>query len=109
MMQHNLSCLYVSMPPFARTMLTILKNANVPQVKTFADISTSEYPEIAKIKEGYVVSLLEQEICARSKVFLSTTHSSWSRIAEIPRTVHGEKTLTLETFVSWKSPIVALK
>ncbi|XP_077865600.1 uncharacterized protein LOC144352391 [Saccoglossus kowalevskii] len=107
MQKRNLSCLYVAVPSFSKNMITILKNAKIPRVMSFSDITTDVYPKIVKIKnDGYITSLLEQEICVRSKTFLGTSHSSWSGFVARQR---SKETLYLEEVASWIAPGVILK
>ncbi|XP_077867660.1 uncharacterized protein LOC144356990 [Saccoglossus kowalevskii] len=109
MQNNSLFCIYVALPPYSKDMLTILRDAKVPGVKGFDDISTNQYPEIAKLKDPYEISLLEQEICTQSKAFLGTKFSAWTRMARLYRDGLGKPTLTLNDFVTWKASTVSLK
>ncbi|XP_077865597.1 uncharacterized protein LOC102804210 [Saccoglossus kowalevskii] len=110
MKKRNISCIYVALPSFSGSILKILKDANIARVKSLVDITTDEYPDIMKIShDGYLISRLEQEICSRSKVFMATLFSSWSRFAYRLRDSLGLETQILHNFVRWKAPGVSLK
>ncbi|XP_002735035.2 uncharacterized protein LOC100377725 [Saccoglossus kowalevskii] len=110
MENRSISCIYVAMPPFARRMVAILRKAGISRVKTLSDISDKNYPDIVKVHDdGYMVSILEQEICSRAKVFLATQHSSWS-VSAVRYGIHtDQEVIQLEEFVTWKADGVSLK
>ncbi|XP_070564620.1 uncharacterized protein [Ptychodera flava] len=108
--KNNLSCTYVAFPPFAKRMITILAHAKVPNVVTRENITTSEYPEIERFKEdNYMMALIEQQICIRSKIFIAAMFSSWSGLVVRAREAMGAPTEKLPDIITWRDDRVSLK
>ncbi|XP_077997853.1 uncharacterized protein LOC144450969 [Glandiceps talaboti] len=110
MTAHNLSCIYVALPSFAKSMITILKEANVSNVVGKTDIIPPKYPDVENLKnDAYVWSLIEQEICIQSDIFLSALHSSWSVQVRNGRREINEYDVTLANIITWQADGVTLK
>ncbi|XP_006812691.1 uncharacterized protein LOC102810366 [Saccoglossus kowalevskii] len=111
MSERNISSLYVTLPTFARGMITILKEANVSNVVTREDLTDTSFPvEIPdKLRlDNYHTALLEQEICIKSDVFLWHM-STFSRMVHYARIVQGTETIKLSELLTWRYPDVALR
>nr|XP_006824886.1 PREDICTED: uncharacterized protein LOC100374251 [Saccoglossus kowalevskii] len=80
MQKFRLDCLYVAHPLWSYEIVDHLA-AKIPRrnIYTSADISAEKHPELELFKEDmYFLSLLEQEICARSSAFIGCGRSNWS-------------------------------
>ncbi|XP_077869407.1 uncharacterized protein LOC144360712 [Saccoglossus kowalevskii] len=111
MLERNITCIYISLPFFAKAMIKILKESNVTNVVTRQDILSKSFPiKIPRMikEDNYHTALLEQEICIRSKLFL-WHHSTFSRMIQYARNVHGSETIMLQQFIKVRYPDVALK
>ncbi|XP_002735530.2 uncharacterized protein LOC100373172 [Saccoglossus kowalevskii] len=97
MKRHQLSCVYVAFPFYSGKIIEILKDADVTGIWSFANITTNEYPEIQAVKnDNYVTSLVEQEICKRSKIFIQRSESNWSEMVRYARDANSDVTLTMQ-------------
>ncbi|XP_077978941.1 uncharacterized protein LOC144434364 [Glandiceps talaboti] len=106
----NLSCIYVALPPFSSYMITILRNANISNVVSKMDIIPPKYPDVeTQRNDNYIWSLVEQEICIRSQIFISTQFSSWSRQVRNARQFIGSEVVFLKDIITWRADNVLLK
>nr|XP_006820718.1 PREDICTED: uncharacterized protein LOC100368746 [Saccoglossus kowalevskii] len=95
--EYNIQCLYIAHPPYARKIDELLKG-KLPRVFSRSDILANvdlANGPFSQIKDEYYMSLLEQEMCARSDVFLSCRKSAWSRVVRNEREAHGRISIFL--------------
>ncbi|XP_070566029.1 uncharacterized protein [Ptychodera flava] len=110
MQEHNVSCIYVALPPFAKAMFQFLRAAGVPNVVGVDDLMSEKYHEAREVvNDNYIMSLVEQEICIGAKIFVSSKASSWSRRVRQYRTAFGLQSMYLADIITWKDPRVALR
>ncbi|XP_070551259.1 uncharacterized protein [Ptychodera flava] len=108
--KQNLSCVYVALPRHAKVMLKIMKDAHVPNVVGKDDIAPPKFPDVEKYKrDNYFWSLVEQEICARSHVYIATVHSSWEGNVMSVRRLRNAKTVKMTDVVSWIADDIAVR
>ncbi|XP_006812760.2 uncharacterized protein LOC100370596 [Saccoglossus kowalevskii] len=102
MKTRNLSCIYVALPPYAADYEDIFqqKLPNVITMKQLTDNTT--IPELAKISDdNYKLSLLEQELCIRSTVFVSWVYSYWSQMVIYQRELQKAESFNIKDFPHW--------
>ncbi|XP_070557707.1 uncharacterized protein [Ptychodera flava] len=86
----NSTCIYVSHPPFEQQILVDLKSKlSVERIITQADVT--RFAEMKSYADHTnVISLIEQEICLRARVFLPWfTKDAWSSYVATERHAHG--------------------
>ncbi|XP_077983443.1 uncharacterized protein LOC144438266 [Glandiceps talaboti] len=103
--QYNLSCTYVAYPPYAALFMKNLQRSNLPNLFDRNYLMNDIHRELDTFKhDDYMLSLLEQEICRQSEVFLAWKSSSWSKFLQRGRTAAdiGQLSIALQDLPSWK-------
>ncbi|XP_077980211.1 uncharacterized protein LOC144435493 [Glandiceps talaboti] len=103
--QYNLSCTYVAYPPYAALFMKNLKRSKIPNLFDNEYLMSDKHHELDIYKrDDYMLSLLEQEICRQSDVFLGWKQSSWTSFLSMGRTAAhtGSLTINLQDLPSWK-------
>ncbi|XP_070548605.1 uncharacterized protein [Ptychodera flava] len=73
----NYQCVYIAYPPYEQEFVNKLKDKSLG-IFSLRDIMSSE---ISRYKDdNYVLSIIEQEIAVRAKLFIGWRESSWTRI-----------------------------
>ncbi|XP_077987105.1 uncharacterized protein LOC144441409 [Glandiceps talaboti] len=104
---HNLTCLYMAKPMYQQEMETLIKKTKL-DVYSLSDLLEIS-PEIKKYEEdNYILSLVEQEIAERAKLFISSRSSNWSYYVEYTRNLRKKKTVGLQEFPSVPKELLAL-
>ncbi|XP_077869476.1 uncharacterized protein LOC102808471 [Saccoglossus kowalevskii] len=101
MLLKKIECIYVSFPNFSSAISKMLKDANVDNIITRDDITSTSYPIKIRDKirlDNYHVSLLETEICVRSTVFFSSTESALTRMVTYARDTKPDNNLTIPLY-----------
>ncbi|XP_077977389.1 uncharacterized protein LOC144432950 [Glandiceps talaboti] len=78
--QYEIGCMFVSQAPKedSKDFMDAL-TSNYSNIITIDDVSSLSHPDIDTYGgDDYFISLIEQEICARSKVFIGNGKSNWS-------------------------------
>ncbi|XP_077985830.1 uncharacterized protein LOC144440342 [Glandiceps talaboti] len=97
--QNNLDCLYIARPSYSTDIEEYLES-RFSKIYTADDIQLIDNPKLSILRDdNYVLSLVEQEICARSTLFGSTWLSSWSKFVVEERLAND-----LEVFYFYKFP-----
>ncbi|XP_077868609.1 uncharacterized protein LOC144359233 [Saccoglossus kowalevskii] len=95
MKSNNLSCLYVSCPLWSRGIIDNLAQ-KIPRDRIFtSDDLTRDANSIPYYNDYYFLSLVEQEICYRSSIFIASTWSTWSTHVRYERISAGRQTFYL--------------
>ncbi|XP_077867502.1 uncharacterized protein LOC100375084 [Saccoglossus kowalevskii] len=83
----QIKCIYIARPSYTNKIDAWIAE-EIDRVFTADDILLMKDPRLSVLKDdNYVLSLVEQEICARSNLFGSTWLSSWSKfVAEERKT-----------------------
>ncbi|XP_070568674.1 uncharacterized protein [Ptychodera flava] len=93
MTRHRLSCLYVALPPREIQEILPLLSERIQRIHHLADVLQLHNPLIELFKDDdYYTSLLEQEICSRSEVFIASGTSNWSAFVMKERLALGNMT-----------------
>ncbi|XP_070558258.1 uncharacterized protein [Ptychodera flava] len=92
----NLSCLYLSHPPFPQQIAFDLRS-RIPSQRIIGKVDIIRFDVMAPyVNDTYTFSLIEQEICFRAKVYLPWfTFGSWSSNIHIERTAYGRPNIFL--------------
>ncbi|XP_077977289.1 uncharacterized protein LOC144432866 [Glandiceps talaboti] len=92
MKKHDASCLYIALPPKETKSIVPLLSAAIPRIITMDDVIALHNPDIDSLNgDDYFISLLEQEICSRSTVFVGNGNSNWSVFIYRERRAFGNK------------------
>ncbi|XP_006812605.2 uncharacterized protein LOC102804952 [Saccoglossus kowalevskii] len=99
MSRRNVSAMYVALPIYAKKYKQIFQK-KITNVFSAEDIIA--LPSISPLKDdNYVISLLEQELSIRAKLFISWVRSSWSHMVVLQREVHSKETINISTLPGW--------
>ncbi|XP_002736503.1 uncharacterized protein LOC100370466 [Saccoglossus kowalevskii] len=92
MKQRNISCLYISCPEWSLSILDHFSKV-LPSEKVFSlrDLPVNK-DNTGIMKDYYFKSLVEQEICYRSEIFLAARMSSWSEFVVNERNINHKRT-----------------
>ncbi|XP_002732373.2 uncharacterized protein LOC100372659 [Saccoglossus kowalevskii] len=104
MRKRNVTCLYVALPSYAMEAIHYFKK-KIPEVYSSEDLTNSaKFPTIAALRhDNYVISLLEQELCIRSRFFVEWTYSYWSHMVGFQRRLRKEETINIRNLPAWNS------
>ncbi|XP_070568675.1 uncharacterized protein [Ptychodera flava] len=77
---NNIGCMYVAYPPTeSANIIHLLRSNNLSNILTIDDVMALHHPYIESLNgDDYFISLVEQEISARSRVFVGNGKSNWS-------------------------------
>ncbi|XP_070548386.1 uncharacterized protein [Ptychodera flava] len=96
--ENSLDCLYIARPSYSSDIEVYMKR-KFNKVFTADDVLSIRDPRIFFLKDdNYRLSLVEQEICARSKVFGATWLSSWSKFVADERLASEKETIYFYKF-----------
>ncbi|XP_006825251.1 uncharacterized protein LOC102805411 [Saccoglossus kowalevskii] len=102
MKDYGFPCIYIAYPPYSETIIDVFNKAKVPGIRTIHDMINSGDPDVQRYKDDqYVMSLLEQEICIRAKVFIQRRESNWSEIVKYARDIQGGITMVQQFLPSY--------
>ncbi|XP_070558153.1 uncharacterized protein [Ptychodera flava] len=101
MAEHGLSCVYVAHDTYSKEIVRILQKGTVPRVYDQDSILTPNGTDMAMFQDPYFMSLLEQEICLQSGLFLSTTNSNWSSFVTAVMRLQKLPEIQMERLPSW--------
>ncbi|XP_070571765.1 uncharacterized protein [Ptychodera flava] len=98
----NIKCMYVTTSPWIEKVVDILSN-EIPSLRimTSNDVRpilksefVNDFPD-----DAYTLSFLEQEICYRSSVFLSSSPSGWFKFVKEQRNATGRTTVDILSLI----------
>ncbi|XP_070554906.1 uncharacterized protein [Ptychodera flava] len=93
LMQYNVRFLYVATPPVSSNIVEVLRNEGIRNVFSAENITVDENPSIARMKlDNYTWSLVEEQICINSKIFIGQPGSTWSSAVVNARKVAANRT-----------------
>ncbi|XP_002739279.1 uncharacterized protein LOC100371638 [Saccoglossus kowalevskii] len=98
--KHQLDCAYAALSP--DTMLGHMRDLSmsIKGIKTFNNIFELNTPYRLLLKSNeYLLSLVEQEISVRAKLFVGVSNSWWTYHVARERTAQGSETLYIHDFV----------
>ncbi|XP_070567145.1 uncharacterized protein [Ptychodera flava] len=94
--EQDIGCVFVATAPkeprehVVREISMVTENE--PKVLTIDDVINLHNPDVDKFRsDDYFISLLEQELCARSAVFVGIGKSNWSKFLFHEREAFGRK------------------
>ncbi|XP_006818413.1 uncharacterized protein LOC102808223 [Saccoglossus kowalevskii] len=106
MEKENTTCLFVAHPHYSKPAIDYFKKV-IPGYRVIdSDIARElKAPETDRIKNDmYLMSLFDQEMCYRSKLFLRQRYSSWSDFIEEQRNVIGTSTMRIAQLQGLNGP-----
>ncbi|XP_070541292.1 uncharacterized protein [Ptychodera flava] len=86
-------CLYFSSPLQSQNILVFMA-AEIPKVYTVTEILIKYVPADMK-EDDYFISLIEQEICSRAEIFITSSKSMWSDFVSEERRANLRASLML--------------
>ncbi|XP_077868821.1 uncharacterized protein LOC144359581 [Saccoglossus kowalevskii] len=99
MMKHRIECIYIATPPRDQVLIHKLKK-RISCLATAKDIYRINNGEYEKMEtDNYRLSLVEQEICEGSDLFLACSRSNWSDMVRYSRDVLHKLTIELRQLV----------
>ncbi|XP_070555802.1 uncharacterized protein [Ptychodera flava] len=104
---HKLLQIYVALPPMHATIVQTLQNVGITDIITASNITDELYPDLASRKyDNYFWSLVEEQICINSHIFIGFAGSTWSSAVDHGRGAVGKKSLFVRDIVksSMKTP-----
>nr|XP_006824948.1 PREDICTED: uncharacterized protein LOC102804318 [Saccoglossus kowalevskii] len=94
--KNNLSCLYVACPEWSTSILDELSKF-IPKEQIYHLKRLPVNADNRKLLDDYyAASLIEQEICYRSRVFLAAGFSNWSNFVTKERDLEGKITFNIK-------------
>nr|XP_006824954.1 PREDICTED: uncharacterized protein LOC102805113 [Saccoglossus kowalevskii] len=89
--QRNIQCMYVAYPSWSKEIIDHL-GRNIDRKKIYTADNITSNVRASQIKDDfYLFSLLEQEICSRSEVFLGAGLSLWSQFVAEERLANDKE------------------
>ncbi|XP_077977509.1 uncharacterized protein LOC144433072 [Glandiceps talaboti] len=77
--ENGIGCFFVAYTPDEPSNILAMLSESFANIITMADVIALHNPYIdSVIRDGYFMSLLEQELCARTKIFIGNGKSNWS-------------------------------
>ncbi|XP_070562287.1 uncharacterized protein [Ptychodera flava] len=111
MRKYQISCLYISYVPYSEAIVTSFAKI-VPSTRIYNALKTFQsLPDNLSplMKDDFMLSLLEQEVCYRAEVFIGVQYSNWSEFIFDERDADGAISYHLDQLPGVPEEIVRLE
>ncbi|XP_070534320.1 uncharacterized protein [Ptychodera flava] len=98
MKANNLTQVYVATPPMSTNIMKVLRSLGVAKTFSAENMTSNGYAK--EMGDPYIWSLLEQQICINSDVFIGHYNSTWSFRVRESRSVNLAKSVSIKEFLA---------